>query len=634
MALARTRMPEKYAREYFRELRRLIEADRKLMRRAFVDEIQPRIHEYRAEIERIAANVAGPAGHLRVNDALHEIRRVIERLRDNADRAIFAGPVIERLARQFVEQTDRYIRISFRQQVSRILGFDPTANEPWLRSFLETAVHENVSWIKSIAAEQHNRVEAIILQGVRRGESINDMAQRIAEVGDVSLKRARFIARDQMGSLHGDLVKARQTRLGLKRFIWWTAADERVRDEHAELHGQIFDWATGAEVDGRKIWPGTDYNCYDDETEVLTVDGFRLFRDLTGDELIATLVPDTGEIEYLQPVQRIQYPYRGPMLEISSWRTSLCVTPDHWLVYASKWGHNNHREWPLRFKRAKDAVAGDALPRTAKWGGKEAQSITVGGKQYDARLFMRFLGWYLAEGSTTAVDQQKSPRRFRYQISIHQEPGPNHREIAEICRALFGRVWVGKDKVYVIEDSLAERLIDLGKSHEKRIPPDIKQLSRDLLAVFLDAFCKGDGRTQTHRTIGFGGVERQASIQPIRFFYTSSPQLADDIGELLLKTGRYPSFSVMKHKGKTVTFKNGDYVINHDIIVVAENKSHWASLRPPHIKWSEYDGQVYCLEMPRNHTLYVRRRGKCIWCGNCRCVAQVVEEDLLEVADR
>lgn len=261
MALARTRMPQKYAREYFRELRRLIEADRKLIRKAFVDEVQPRIHEYRAEIERIAANTARPASHLRVNDALHEIRRVIERLRDNADRAIFAGLVIERLARQFVEQTDRYIKVSFRQQVSRILGFDPTAHEPWLRSFLETAVHENVSWIKSIAVEQHNQIETIILQGVRRGESINDMARAIADAGDVSLKRARFIARDQLGSLHGDLVKARQTRLGLKRFTWWTAADERVRDEHAELHGEVFDWDKGAEVSGRRIWPGTDYNC-------------------------------------------------------------------------------------------------------------------------------------------------------------------------------------------------------------------------------------------------------------------------------------------------------------------------------------------------------------------------------------
>jgi hypothetical protein len=31
----------------------------------------------------------------------------------------------------------------------------------------------------------------------------------------------------------------------------------------------------------------------------------------------------------------------------------------------------------------------------------------------------------------------------------------------------------------------------------------------------------------------------------------------------------------------------------------------------------QYNGFVYCLEVP-NHTLLVRRKGKVIWCGNCR----------------
>jgi hypothetical protein len=32
----------------------------------------------------------------------------------------------------------------------------------------------------------------------------------------------------------------------------------------------------------------------------------------------------------------------------------------------------------------------------------------------------------------------------------------------------------------------------------------------------------------------------------------------------------------------------------------------------------QYDDKVYCVELPKWHTLYVRRNGKCTWSGNCR----------------
>ena len=31
--------------------------------------------------------------------------------------------------------------------------------------------------------------------------------------------------------------------------------------------------------------------------------------------------------------------------------------------------------------------------------------------------------------------------------------------------------------------------------------------------------------------------------------------------------------------------------------------------------WIDYDGMVYCVEVP-NHVIYVRREGKPVWCGN------------------
>ena len=52
--------------------------------------------------------------------------------------------------------------------------------------------------------------------------------------------------------------------------------------------------------------------------------------------------------------------------------------------------------------------------------------------------------------------------------------------------------------------------------------------------------------------------------------------------------------------------------------------------------WIQYDGYVYCLEVPYTHTLYVRRNGKCVWSGNsnrygAKGVVRVVPDEQMPV---
>lgn len=253
MPVARTRMPLQYYRSYFRKLKRLLEADKRRIKQAFHEEIRPRIMQYQRLMEGPNTNNQ----RLHTNDALTEIRAILLRLRGMGFDDNTAQPAIENMVREFVNDINSYQRANFKQQVVRIIGFDPTLSETWLWSFMETAVQENVSLIKTIGTEYHNRIDSIVLQGARRGQQIQEMASQIAEVGDVSIRRAKFIARDQLGSIHGDLVKRRQTEAGLKRFRWRDSDDQRVRRSHERYDGQIFTWKEGA----NGLWPGTDYNC-------------------------------------------------------------------------------------------------------------------------------------------------------------------------------------------------------------------------------------------------------------------------------------------------------------------------------------------------------------------------------------
>ena len=76
---------------------------------------------------------------------------------------------------------------------------------------------------------------------------------------------ARRIARDQLGSLNGQLTRKRYAIAGVARYRWRTMRDEAVRDAHADQEGKVFDvngpGAVGAGVFGQDIHPGDDIQC-------------------------------------------------------------------------------------------------------------------------------------------------------------------------------------------------------------------------------------------------------------------------------------------------------------------------------------------------------------------------------------
>lgn len=94
-------------------------------------------------------------------------------------------------------------------------------------------------------------------------------------------------------------------------------------------------------VDLRKQFPpvynqGQINSCHDDETEVLTDSGFRLFSELSGNELLATVDPATSELSFERPARIVRIPYKGPMICADNWSLNFKVTPDHKML-VRKW---------------------------------------------------------------------------------------------------------------------------------------------------------------------------------------------------------------------------------------------------------------------------------------------------------
>ncbi len=135
---------------------------------------------------------------------------------------------------------------AIRRQVKSVLGLDIFLNDTNLQTMLESFGNENARLIKTMNEDFVQRIQTITTQALRQGRRAGGIENAILEAlaGEEvkTRKRAALIARDQLASLRADITRERQTQLGVKRYRWRTAGDERVRSAHRARSGTIFSW--------------------------------------------------------------------------------------------------------------------------------------------------------------------------------------------------------------------------------------------------------------------------------------------------------------------------------------------------------------------------------------------------------
>lgn len=77
----------------------------------------------------------------------------------------------------------------------------------------------------------------------------------------------------------------------------------------------------------RVAWIGG--SCYDDQTEILTDEGYKFFKDLTGKEKVATLNPENNQLEFHKPNNYIAEPFKGKLQCGKNSMLDYAVTPNH-----------------------------------------------------------------------------------------------------------------------------------------------------------------------------------------------------------------------------------------------------------------------------------------------------------------
>ena len=349
-------------------------------------------------------------------------------------------------------------------------------------------------------------------------------------------------------------------------------------------------------------WTGWHPQCYSDDTKVLTDAGWKLFADVSDNDRILSLNPETRAIEYVGIKDRQKWWKEGSMIHFSNRALDCLVTPEHRMVYLGKTNGD------IKYCYAEEYTQGKgAFYRGCVYAADDVASILIGEKHYDFDTFCEFMGYYLSDGSLI---------RSR-QVVISQQDGQPHKgDIIDCIERMGFDVTTSRDFVNFYDTAFCSYLHQFGTSNAKFIPGEIKNASSRQIGIFLDAFARCDGHIKKpHSFVGNHGnvcVPKRGE----RFFYTTSKRMAGGLCELLLKIGHRPS---IREREPSVTVKKDGSVIkgNHICYVISDCASTTSTVFKKETE--TYSGYVYDLTLERNHIMYVQRNGRCFWGSNCMC---------------
>ena len=563
------------------------------------------------KVEVLNGNVAGVIASMSIPLAL-----IMDKSRKGLGKSVktFVNDGVENAEKMtstnllFSTDVDEYVK-SFSNQV--VDGYVVPDGSTW-------------SGLKGVGDELSSKVSSILEEGVIAGKGIREMRDEIVEFTNMSKSRALTIARNEATRImqESQLLAIKSAGFsGLKKFV--AQIDNRTSDICKRMNGQIVpisadfvDTETGSSSRIAKM----HVNCFDEQTEVLTSDGWKFFKEVKGNELILSVNLEKGNSEWVKIKEKIEYIVNENISFYKSNSLNLMTTKNHNHVvkfrYKNK-GRSDAGKWLLIEDNILPNYDYSFLGTIPDYKGEDISIIRIGENSFNTNDFVEFLGYYLSEGNTT---ERKYNTTY---IQIVQNKNRYYDKMLDCAKRLFNKIYECKDRFYVVLKSkenkeLIEWFKKLGHAKDKYIPTEIKCLDKKYLRIFLDAYLLGDGSVKK------GKFWKGYQFNSGKMYFTISDKLASDIGELILKLGKGVSYK--KDKDKMCKFKNGTYYC-HGVWRIYEKTRPNPSRE--YLKKEDvfYEGKVYDVELEKNHTLFVRREGKVVCSGNCRSSYVLVEPD-------
>ncbi len=233
---------------YRRDLNRLINQMTKEVRQVLVPVAKEATKENLKELKKVTDSVQTDKILLALNSIKMKYQNEINRYAVKTATDFVADNVMTNV-RKFRTSLNAVSEVSLKNIIE----------DEFLDTVISASIETNVSLIKSIPTQYFDKLEYTLMQNLTDPNfKIGGLTKEIQNLTGVTKRRAKTIARDQNSKVNASITQTRQTELGIKKYVWQTSGDERVRASHRNNNGKVFFWNKPNPTTGH---PSHDVNC-------------------------------------------------------------------------------------------------------------------------------------------------------------------------------------------------------------------------------------------------------------------------------------------------------------------------------------------------------------------------------------
>ncbi len=322
------------------------------------------------------------------------------------------------------------------------------------------------------------------------------------------------------------------------------------------------------------------FQCLSEDTEILTPDGWKGYREVKKGDIIKTLNLKTGEIENKRVEYVFKRNYKGIMYRLRNRIQDQLISPEHRVV-RKKFNSDRYVLEPI------EKVAKLRSPFIVPIAGKNAApDYKISDQQ------IKLMAWIISEGTVETPGKHRSS----YRVSIYQSKIKNPQNYKEIIKLLkYFKLKYSESTTSGLGDEVVRIRLDAESSRKIHqwfgtkenvhfIPGYLLNLSERQSRLFLETYLKGDGKE---------GCK----------IATADIDLLNDLQIIIVNAGY--GFTVRAQK--PTIGKKDIYILR-----IIRHKETYISK----IEKINYKGIIWCPHT-ENGTLIARRKGKVFITGNC-----------------
>ena len=336
--------------------------------------------------------------------------------------------------------------------------------------------------------------------------------------------------------------------------------------------------------------------------QVLTDHGWMQICDIDITKHKVCSIGTDGNMIYEYPTAKFEYDHNDKMYSIKNKQIEIVCTLNHRLYVQKRNGKN------YELIEAKDVMGKMVrFQKSLENAYPDVPTIRIGDVDYDMDAWLQFVGMFISDGHAdfnnkcmyiTALKE----RKIEFNTSIFEKLGINY------SYHTYGKYYISGSKYPDVYEELKK--ISPGALN-KYLPEYVWNLSKRQSIVLLEALLQGDGTTMKYK--GEDEFSRYGTI---------SIRLANDISRLAVHCGWSGIIKIAEEPtgvariGKrnlgsragtevSITQKHTYYKVS----IIRKQNQPWINKKKNESNKEElidYNGKVYCIEMPSSHTYYMR----------------------------